>query len=50
MLAERGRVTVFAHDYRRYIGAQIGIYSPQGEKVGQVGHLRNTEYLYLVTP
>ncbi len=50
MLAERGQVTVFAHDYRRYIGARIGIYNPQGEKVGQVGHLRNTEYLYLVKP
>ncbi len=33
---------------RRYVGAQIGIYNPQGEKVGRVGRLHNNEYLYLV--
>jgi len=50
LLAARGQVTVIAQDFKRYVGAQIGIYNPQGDKVGQVGHLRNTEYLYLVTP
>jgi adenine-specific DNA-methyltransferase len=35
-------------DYKRYVGAQIGIYNPQGEKVGKVSHLRNKEYLYVV--
>lgn len=35
-------------DYKRYVGAQIGIYNPQGEKVGEVSHLRNKEYLYVV--
>lgn len=34
-------------DYKRYVGAQIGIYNPQGEKVGKVSHLRNLEYLYV---
>jgi adenine-specific DNA-methyltransferase len=48
MLAGRGRVRVFAYDYRRYVGAQIGIFNPRGEKVGRVSHLRNTEYLYVV--
>ncbi len=48
LLASRGPVTVIAHDHPRYIGAQIGIYNPQGEKVGRIGHLRNTEYLYVV--
>lgn len=48
MLARRGPVRVLAFDYKRYVGAQIGIYSPRGEKVGQVSHLRNTEHLYVV--
>lgn len=40
-------VRLLAFDYKRYVGAQIGIYNPSGEKVGQVGHLRNLEYLFL---
>jgi adenine-specific DNA-methyltransferase len=43
------RVTTMAHDYKRYVGAQIGIYNPQGEKVGRVGRLRNQEYLFVAT-
>lgn len=48
LLAERGPVRVLAHDYKRYVGAKIGIFNPRGEKVGAVGRLRNTEYLYVV--
>ena len=48
LLSTRGRVTVFSHDYKRYVGAQIGIYNPSGDKVGAVSHLRNLEYLYVV--
>ena len=48
MLATRGGVAVVETDYKRYVGAQIGIYNPRGEKVGKVGRLRNTEYLYIV--
>lgn len=48
LLSRRGEVEVLTHDYRRYVGAQIGIYSPQGAKVGEVSHLRNLEYLYIV--
>ena len=43
------RVATIENDYKRYVGAQIGIYNPKGEKVGKVSHLRNTEYLYVVT-
>ena len=43
----RGLVRTFESDYKRYVGAQIGIYNPSGEKVGKVSHLRNTEYLYV---
>ena len=50
LLGERGHVRVIEHDFKRYVGAQIGIYNPSGDKVGQVSHLRNKEYLYLVTP
>lgn len=48
LLATRGNVRVFEHDYRRYIGAQIGIYNGRGQKVGRISHLRNKEYLYVV--
>lgn len=49
LLRTRGEVSVVAHDFKRYVGAQIGIYNPQGDKVGKVSHLRNTEYLYVVS-
>ncbi|MFZ4575120.1 MAG: DNA adenine methylase, partial [Phycisphaerales bacterium] len=39
---------VLATDYPRYVGARIGIYNPKGVKVGAVGRLRNTEYLYIL--
>jgi adenine-specific DNA-methyltransferase len=42
-------VEVVAHDYKRYVGAQIGIFNPSGKKVGAVSHLRNTEYLYIAS-
>lgn len=48
ILSERGPVRVIEHDYKRYVGAQIGIFSPKGEKVGAVGRLRNRELLYVV--
>ncbi|MBM4107833.1 MAG: DNA methyltransferase [Phycisphaerae bacterium] len=43
------RVSVVEHDYPRYVGARIGIYSPGGVKVGRVGHLSNKEYLFVVS-
>jgi adenine-specific DNA-methyltransferase len=39
---------VIEHDYKRYVGAQIGIFNPDGQKVGRVSHLRNRELLYVV--
>lgn len=44
-----GKVTTIESDFKRYVGAQIGIHNPQGEKVGAVSHLRNKEYLYVVS-
>lgn len=49
ILSERGHVGVAAADFKRYVGAQIGIYNPSGEKVGRVSHLRNKEYLFVVS-
>ena len=51
MGAARGAdVRVLAFDSRRYVGSLIGIHSPAGVKVGEVGRLRNTEYLVLAGP
>ncbi len=47
MLATRGDVLVLSYDYKRYVGAQIGIHNFKGDKVGAVSHLRNTEYLFV---
>jgi len=48
ILGSRGDVTVLEHDYKRYIGAQIGIHNLKGEVVGKVSHLRNKEFLFVV--
>ncbi|MCA9299985.1 MAG: DNA adenine methylase, partial [Phycisphaerales bacterium] len=50
LLASRGSVHTVARDYKRYVGAQIGIHNPAGQRVGTVSHLRNTEYVYVVVP
>ena len=49
-LARRGHVARLPVDVRRYVGAQIGIHAPSGEKVGRVSHLRTTEYLLVSGP
>jgi adenine-specific DNA-methyltransferase len=48
-LRQSGRdcVEVVAFDSKRYVGAQIGVHGPTGEKVGEVKRLRNVEYLFL---
>jgi len=43
----RGHVEVIGYDSRRYVGAQIGVFNPRGERVGEVSHLHNVEYLVL---
>jgi adenine-specific DNA-methyltransferase len=45
MCAPRGVVEVLALDSKRYVGAQIGIHNPSGERVGTVSRLRNVEYI-----
>ena len=50
MASGRGAVEVLGFDSKRYVGAQIGIHSPFGKKVGQVGRTRNTEFLVVAGP
>ncbi|MFV1958406.1 MAG: DNA adenine methylase [Planctomycetota bacterium] len=49
LLASRGEVVVVENDCKRYVGAQIGIHNLRGERVGEVSHLRNKEYIYIVS-
>jgi adenine-specific DNA-methyltransferase len=50
ILRTRGDVAVFGTDHARYVGARIGIHDPHGRRVGRVGRLRNTEYLFFASP
>ncbi len=45
MCSVHGFVRTLAFDSRRYVGAQIGVHNPRGERVGEVSHLHNLEYL-----
>jgi len=47
LLKERGPVQVTSVDFKRYVGAKIGIYNPSGVKTGTVSHLRNRELLFV---
>jgi adenine-specific DNA-methyltransferase len=49
VLRKRGHLEVIELTHDRYVGARIGIYNLKGEKVGNVGHLQNKEYLYVVS-
>ena len=48
LLAGRGRVRELAVEHPRYIGHKLGVYNPQGEKVGTPGPARNREHLFVV--
>lgn len=44
----RGYVISISKQHKRYIGSVIGIYNPQGDKVGKVSHTKNEEYLFII--
>ncbi|HAN31138.1 MAG TPA: DNA methyltransferase [Myxococcales bacterium] len=48
VLSHFGEVHVITRDFKRYVGAQIGIHNPKGQVVGEVSHLRNREFIYVV--
>jgi len=50
LAAGHEHVQLLEFDYKRYVGAQIGIYNPSGEKVGQVKSLRNKELVFVAGP
>lgn len=43
-----GQVSVTETDYKRYIGAKIGIHNKKGEVVGKVSHTENKELIFIV--
>jgi len=45
MCSAHDDVRLLAFDSKRYVGAQIGIFNPSGERVGEVSHLRNHEWV-----
>jgi adenine-specific DNA-methyltransferase len=47
LASARGDVAAVPVDFKRYVGAQIGIHNLRGEKVGSVSHLRNREFLFV---
>ncbi len=48
LLGRFGKVSTQVIDYKRYIGAQIGIYNLKGNPVGELKSLYNKEYLYIL--
>ena len=48
LLSKHGDLAVEEIDYKRYVGAKIGIHNKKGKKVGKVSHLENKEYLYVL--
>lgn len=48
LLKLKGTVSTQVIEYKRYVGAQIGIHNHKGLSVGQVSHLHNQEFLYTV--
>lgn len=48
LLSQKGETAYVPVDFKRYVGAQIGIHNLKGERVGKVSHIRNKEYLFLV--
>jgi len=49
LLMQKGHLQTIELDHKRYVGAQIGIYNPKGHRTGIASHLRNKEYIYIVS-
>jgi adenine-specific DNA-methyltransferase len=47
MYGGEAQLETLAFDYKRYVGAKIGIHDNKGKKVGSVSHVRNLEYIYV---
>ena len=48
ILADRHEAVItMSFDSKRYVGAQIGIHNPAGQRVGSVSHTRNLEHVFV---
>lgn len=47
ILSVKGEVLTLSRDYKRYVGAQIGQFNPQGLRVASASHLRNRELIFV---
>jgi len=47
LLSARPAVTMLSFPTKRYVGAQIGIHNPAGEKTGSVTHTQNLEFIFV---
>ena len=47
LLASHGKTVVYEVDFKRYIGAVIGVYNDKGVKVGTPTHTKNKEYIFV---
>lgn len=50
LVEPKGKVEILDFDFKRYVGAQIGVYNKLGKKVGEPGHSRNIEHIILAGP
>ena len=50
LVEPKGKVQILDFDFKRYVGAQIGVYNKLGKKVGEPGHARNIEHIVLAGP
>ena len=48
VLSAQGHVCTVDIDYKRYVGAKIGIHDLKGQAVGTVSHLRNQERIFIM--
>ena len=49
ILSRRRSVFAFEKEYKRNVGTQIGIHNPKGNRVGEISHLENKEYIFIVS-
>ena len=45
--SERGHVRVLDIDFKRYVGAKIGVFNKAGDRVGEPGESRNVEHILI---
>lgn len=49
LLTNRKNVVILEKEHQRYIGHKLGVYNQEGEIVGEEGHSKNKEYLFVAS-